>query len=88
MTKKLTDTKEESHSEEERVKMVETQEFYVLALRKSVKIPMTQVKIVKSKGRRFAKSVYKVGKKSYNVSRILGKETKKCKIFRNGWFRG
>lgn len=49
-------------------------EFYSLVLKKKVKIPDSQVKVVVRKGRRFAVGKYKVGKKTYEAWRVLGKK--------------
>lgn len=47
-------------------------QFYSVVLRKKIDIPMSQVKEVVRKGRKFAVGKYKVGKKEYEAWKVLG----------------
>jgi len=47
--------------------------FYSVVLRKKIIIPDNKVKTVVKSGRKFAVGSYKVGNKTYEAWRILGK---------------
>ena len=57
--------------------MAKEMEFYSLVLRKKIKIPMTKVKEVVRKGRKFAVGSYTAKGKEYQAWRVIGMAKKK-----------